>query len=849
MNFLKKNCFKILNCIFFSFIIAILALKLISLVIPDNFNLLDWQVYIWGLAILLLPITFPILKKYIRTYIKSLSISNTISTYSELFWVSQIWILLIVFYVHGKYPFFQILQNNSNLIIDDRICILVTINFVSLLNLSLAIIFSIKNKASIIKQKSELVDLYGREPYVYRLSQLIINHFNGEEIISSSSTNEASPTIWINAKWGQGKTFVLKLLKNELLRNNYSLIVVEFQPTDYIINENTIEKIVQSFYQEVINRISEDYFVPELSNQLRRYSKIVTQKAQESFLGFSPFVVFEEPENIKFKISALLKKYNINLVLVYDDIDRLMSIEILLFLKLVRITNNFENTISIISASLSEVTNCLKENFEFEDTELYVNKFYDILSEVPPIPSDNLFDKLALELKGVYGEEKNAYRELVEIFGNANYLGEIHHGCINNIRKQEQVATELKRFIAYKDDLCWSDAIRISVIKLFNGGEVYNLLKESKNEVCGESSINSGNSNQQDTFFYKLDQILKNSEENRDTNTIKIFLCYMFPKIQQHYEGHSFTNRRQFAIYDADYFERYFYEFWLNDWLQIGDINEIKRQLEISEIDFKRFTKKELSWAFRMFSREKDQYNLSNEQKKNLSIWLIGQKLKGIEYVNGFFTAEASDYITYDSECDKAVLKTFFEYGKLPSDTLFFDGFNYVNKIYWHIIRDLPRYTYEENYLKELTSIALKELIKKINNKSENILFLRDNLDDSVTYFGFYRNVSKRFDEECFGGKFKIEHLVADACEAEIKENIDSFIVWTLSYRENPTINGKIDWESESPFFNDFRKDTPVNKIIEMSKEYLEKNNLSEKYKKYLHDIVKILEAEAVKSK
>lgn len=150
--------------------------------------------------------------------------------------------------------------------------------------------------------------------------------------------------IGLYGKWGEGKTSVLNLLRNKLLKNE-GVILVEFDPW-YFRNQ---EALIKNFYRRIENAINKVYFFPDFNKALRKYQSILTFGLKRFGLDLHGFMDDEELEGIKKRIDSYIQRIERKLIIFIDDIDRLPHGEVLSVFKLVRLSAKFKNTIFVLS--------------------------------------------------------------------------------------------------------------------------------------------------------------------------------------------------------------------------------------------------------------------------------------------------------------------------------------------------------------------------------------------------------------------------------------------------------------------------------------------------------------------
>lgn len=161
-------------------------------------------------------------------------------------------------------------------------------------------------------------------------------------------------TIGLNGEWGDGKSSVFNLLKNQL--KDEDLIFFDFNP--WMGYDKKV--LVKDFFNSFSEAIGQD-----LSDEISNYS-------EELLDNGDGFTFFRLIRNIFFRKQSLNSIFNsinekigiINkkIVIFIDDVDRLDKEEIFELLKLIRKTANFQNTFFLLAYDRNYINNSIKED-------------------------------------------------------------------------------------------------------------------------------------------------------------------------------------------------------------------------------------------------------------------------------------------------------------------------------------------------------------------------------------------------------------------------------------------------------------------------------------------------------
>ena len=225
-------------------------------------------------------------------------------------------------------------------------------------------------------------DRLGYQPYVDNLSRLLLN----ESFPKSFSIALVGP-------WGNGKSSILDLVKNEFQTNENHLrtnLFIHFFP---YLNHNE-EDIIKEFFVLLSNQLSK--FDGTISNQILKYSQKITDLYHsKSLIDFvskpSTSLNNQAAKELYDDINESLTRINKKIIVFIDDLDRLSGNEIIQVLKLIRNTANFKNTIFVLAMDKDYVLQRLKSSNQILNSS-YLEKFFQLEIYLPEIDKNLLRD-------------------------------------------------------------------------------------------------------------------------------------------------------------------------------------------------------------------------------------------------------------------------------------------------------------------------------------------------------------------------------------------------------------------------------------------------------------------------
>lgn len=303
--------------------------------------------------------------------------------------------------------------------------------------------------------RDEERDLLGRAPFVQRLY---------DQVTSLPFTD--SFVFGLSGGLGEGKTSVINLLKKKL-KANETYLIVDYVPW-YFADEKAM---LLAFYNEVENAISKNLIVPGFKRTLAKYQKLLSPEISPFGIKLG-FKVDESLEDVKGRIEGYIKRTRKKLLIIVDDIDRLLPAEILSVLKLVRLNAKFENTIFILAVDRNRVREKLSSVAGVDDE--YLEKFIQRDVVLPAADYKSVENFLDTHLEKLF-DEINATPEERKAFGEQfGYLYQTYISRLfKNLRKTKIYLNSLRAALPpiYKEvnvfDFCLLELVKVFYPKVY----------------------------------------------------------------------------------------------------------------------------------------------------------------------------------------------------------------------------------------------------------------------------------------------------------------------------------------------------------------------------------------------
>lgn len=246
-------------------------------------------------------------------------------------------------------------------------------------------------------------------------------------------------TIGLVGPWGNGKSSLLGLFKEELKKENIkNIIEVEFSP---FLNHNE-KDIISDFFDALCDKLKryDGTLHKDISNYSDALLKLYKTGNIASLLDLNIDVDKSLPVyDLYNKIDTSLGKINKKIIVYVDDLDRLNPIEISETLKLIRNTANFTNTVFIIALDKDYVIKTLKGDNSNKHYK-FLEKFFQLEVYLPKIPQKILREEFIEILK-----KSNDFDEsdIVLINNALTNNRNLFNRFIHNIRDVKRLVNQL----------------------------------------------------------------------------------------------------------------------------------------------------------------------------------------------------------------------------------------------------------------------------------------------------------------------------------------------------------------------------------------------------------------------
>lgn len=222
-------------------------------------------------------------------------------------------------------------------------------------------------------------DILKRSPFAESIANKLLR----------TKLSEGSFAIGIVAPWGYGKTSFVNLIKYHL---GDRAIVMDYSPWVYGKGSN----LTQAFFAELSKKLS--CYNRSLNHQIKAYASLLG-KTDSTLLQLlsSAYALFHQDESletIKGTLEKTLQSIPKPIVVVVDDLDRLIGEEIMEVLQLMRNGASFPNLYFIAAYDKNYMVKTISEQNKVIMPDIYLEKIFQIEYAIPKFEKKVLQDVL-----------------------------------------------------------------------------------------------------------------------------------------------------------------------------------------------------------------------------------------------------------------------------------------------------------------------------------------------------------------------------------------------------------------------------------------------------------------------
>lgn len=344
-------------------------------------------------------------------------------------------------------------------------------------------------------------DLLGRASFSQQLGKAIYE-YNGKDGL----------VIGLFGKWGTGKTSVINIAENEILKfsekDENKPIIMRFAPWNYSDKDNLISLFFQSLKNKIdvqdneqlkkkVGKALSDYsgafdafsIIPLVGSGVAAILKTIAQAKGANLM--QNIDLDQARENLERALVDANKK----IIIVIDDIDRLTNSQIRDIFQLVKQVADFPNVIYVLAMDRDVVRSALTEVHNIDGNE-YLEKIIQIPFELPALRKSKLHDIFFSKL----GQVIDTLPDKVE--WDESYWNNVFRNCIEpfiyTLRDINRVINTFQfRYGLVYQETSFEDMIAITTLEVLEP-ELYKWIASNREAVCGGFAYSFSSSNKLD---------------------------------------------------------------------------------------------------------------------------------------------------------------------------------------------------------------------------------------------------------------------------------------------------------------------------------------------------------------
>lgn len=331
-------------------------------------------------------------------------------------------------------------------------------------------------------------DLLGRSTFSNKLAKAIYEY-----------NDDSGLVIGLFGKWGTGKTSVINMAEEELLRlsktDDNKPLFVKFSPWNYSDQDNLISLFFHSLNNKLQNSNNEK-LKGKIGDFLKNYADAVDGLAVIPTIGpvLAPvlktllkvtgdnFTKAPDLDESKEKLKKALLEISSKIVVVIDDIDRLNNSQIRDIFQLVKQVGDFPNVIYVLLMDREVVSSALKEVHNIDGNE-YLDKIIQVPFEIPDISKEKLYSILQKKIKNVYENLP------IKVKIDQTYMRYVLDDCVYPYVKTLRDVNRIINIFQFKygalyEETAFEDMLALTTIEV-KEPKLYKWIYDNKDNVCG----------------------------------------------------------------------------------------------------------------------------------------------------------------------------------------------------------------------------------------------------------------------------------------------------------------------------------------------------------------------------
>ncbi len=409
-------------------------------------------------------------------------------------------------------------------------------------------------------------DLFGRGKFVDAIAS---------KIVARSKVNSDCETIGVYGKWGEGKSSVLKLIKNKLDESpeidKRRFRRVDFNPWYF--------KDQESLLFDFFDVLQKGFSTKDIKDSIKKYAPIFSFGTSRIldfvFPGVGTLVGkglqegLDAISNMKSDLNSLKDEVDKSIlfaqehvVVFIDDVDRLDKKEMHALFKLIKQGADFINVTYVIAMDLDIVAKSISTQYEDGNEDAgrnFLDKIVQYPYTLPKIQEGHIYRLLSNGLSQKYDEILRSNNEESDKKKDFNSVLTTITPLFNTPR---DVLLYVNSFsFGYNfvhNEVCLEDICYLKVLKMFHP-KGYELIKNNKHKIVAEHTINQYLQTEEDVLkeVYKFINDVYSSYDGHQKAAIEVIARELLEPMKERIHNKIGVDEKK-RLCSPIYFDKYF---------------------------------------------------------------------------------------------------------------------------------------------------------------------------------------------------------------------------------------------------------------------------------------------------
>lgn len=319
--------------------------------------------------------------------------------------------------------------------------------------------------------------------------------------------------------WGSGKTSFVNLARREFAQADVHIL--DFNPWMF----SGTQQLVEHFFDELTAQLKIRPGLAEIGKALDDYSDVFTGVARVATKGLGKLLQRKKTgigQN-RIRVEKILANLDKPIVVVLDDIDRLLVSEIRDVFRLVRLTANFPNIVYVVAFDRNRIEEALSE--QGMPGRDYLEKILQVVIDLPIIPDRVLHQQIFSAIDGALSSIEYTGPFDKQVWPDV--FMEIIQPLIRNMRDVRRYAAAIHGTVAaLQGKIALADVLALEAVRVFLP-DVFTKLHGALGSLTNTSELTYGNREMTEQHKCQVNRLIGVSETHEQV--VRAVIDRLFP--------------------------------------------------------------------------------------------------------------------------------------------------------------------------------------------------------------------------------------------------------------------------------------------------------------------------------